>query len=285
MYKNILVAFDDSEFSKAALKEASLWVMKHGGKVILAHAVNPNREGFKISKTNLKGHLEKEKKLCDKTGESAKSDYGIDIESLVIEGETSDVILDIAIEKKADLISMGTYGKRSLKRLILGSVTSHVVVNSPCDVLVVKKYCSECIGRYDSITLPFDGSEFSKKALKIACQLSKIDNAGINAVYVIPRYEEMVEFFMTGSIKESLMKESQKIIDTAVKIAEEQGVSIKTEILEGHAGDKIIEASDKQKNNLIVIGTHGWRGINKAIMGSISERILINATCPVLLVR
>jgi nucleotide-binding universal stress UspA family protein len=285
MYKNILVAFDDSEFSKAALKEASLWVMKHGGKVILTHAVNPDREGFGISKTKLKGHLEKAKKLLDKTGEAAKSDYGIDIEPILIEGEPSDVILDVAKEKKADLISMGTYGRRSLKRLILGSVTSHVVINAPCDVLVVKKYCSECIGRYDSITLPFDGSEFSRKALSLACQLSKIDNAGINAVYVIPRYEEMVEFFMTDSIRESLMKESQKIIDAAVKIAEEDGLSIKTEILEGHAGDKIIEASDKQKNNLIVIGTHGWRGINKAIMGSTSERILINATCPVLLVK
>lgn len=285
MYKNILVAFDDSEFSKAALKEASLWVMKHGGKVILVHVVNPNGEGFRISKTNVKGHLENTKKLCDKIGEDSKSDYGIDIESIVIEGEPSDVILNIAREKETDLISMGTYGKRSLKRLILGSVTSHVVINSPCDVLVVKKYCSECIGKYNSITLPFDGSEISKKALNRACQLSKIDNATISAIYVIPRYEEMIEFFITDSIRENLMKESQKIIDAAVEIAEKQGVSIKTKILGGHAGDKIIEASDKQKNNLIVIGTYGRRGINKAIMGSTSERILINATCPVLLVK
>ena len=247
--------------------------------------VKPNRDGFGISKTNLKGHLEKAKKLLNKTGEDAKSDYGIDVESIVIEGKRSDVILDIAREKKADLISMGTYGKKRLKRLILGSVTSHVVVNSPCDVLVVKKYCSECIGKYNSITLPFDGSEFSKKALNRACQLSKIDNADISAIYVTPHYEKMVEFFMTDSIRESLMKESKNIMDMAVKIAEKQGVSIKTKILEGYVGDKIIEASGKQKNNLIVIGTYGWRGINKAIMGSISERILINATCPVLLVK
>ena len=285
MYKNILVAFDDSEFSKAALKEASIWVMKHGGKVILIHIINPDRDILGISKTNLKWHLEKAKKLLNKTGEDAKSDYGIDVESIVIEGKPSDVILDIAREKNADLISMGTYGKKKLKRLILGSVTSHVVVNSPCDVLVVKKYCSECIGKYNSITLPFDGSEFSKKALNRACQLSKIDNADISAIYVTPHYEKMVEFFMTDSIRESLMKESKNIMDMAVKIAEKQGVSIKTKILEGYVGDKIIEASGKQKNNLIVIGTYGWRGINKAIMGSISERILINATCPVLLVK
>ncbi|HAP66594.1 MAG TPA: hypothetical protein DCQ99_02010 [Nitrospinae bacterium] len=285
MYKNILVAFDDSEFSKAALKEASIWVMKHGGKVILIHIINPDRDILGISKTNLKWHLEKAKKLLNKTGEDAKSDYGIDVESIVIEGKPSDVILDIAREKNADLISMGTYGKKKLKRLILGSVTSHVVVNSPCDVLVVKKYCSECIGKYNSITLPFDGSEFSKKALNRACQLSKIDNADISAIYVTPHYEKMVEFFMTDSIRESLMKESKNIMDMAVKIAEKQGVSIKTKILEGYVGDKIIETSGKQKNNLIVIGTYGWRGINKAIMGSISERILINAACPVLLVR
>ncbi len=115
--------------------------------------------------------------------------------------------------------------------------------------------------------------------------VSIIINASIMVVYVIPRYEGIIEFFMTDSIKSGVLKEAQKIIATANEIASGYGVSIKTEILEGHIEEKIIETANKLKNNLIVMGTYGWRGINKAIMGSTTERIIINATCPVLVVR
>ncbi|MBI3813951.1 MAG: universal stress protein, partial [Nitrospinae bacterium] len=229
--------------------------------------------------------LEQVREFYRKTGETAASDYSIKVESLVLEGAPPEVIVNTARERKANLIAMGTYGKKKWKVLLMGSVTSRVVVDSPCDVLVVKKPCTECIGKYDSITLPFDGSEFSKKALNRACEMAKIDSAKITVIYVIPRYEEIIEFFMTDSIKNGLFKEAQKIIATAKGIASGHGVSIKTEILEGHIEEKIIETANKLKNNLIIMGTYGWRGINKAIMGSTTERIIINAACPVLVVR
>lgn len=81
------------------------------------------------------------------------------------------MIIDIAREKKVDLIVMGTYGRRGLNRLIMGSVTSQVIVKSAVDVLVVKK---ECTGGYRSILLCYDGSEFSRKALARACDLSTL---------------------------------------------------------------------------------------------------------------
>ena len=56
-------------------------------------------------------------------------------------------------------------------------------------------------------------------------------------------------------------------------------------VQEGHAGEKIVEIADDLKNDLIVIGTHGWRGMNKAIMGSTAERIIAHASCPILIVR
>jgi nucleotide-binding universal stress UspA family protein len=285
MYKNILVAFDDSEFSKAALKEASIWVMRHGGRVILVHIVSSDEEGFETISSHPERRLEQVREFYRKTGETAASDYSIEVESLVLEGAPPEVIVNTARERKADLIAIGTYGRKKWKVLLMGSVTLRVVVDSPCDVLVVKKPCTERIGKYDSITLPFDGSDFSKKALNRACEMSKIDSANITVIYVIPRYEEIIEFFMTDSIKNGVFKEAQKIIDTAKRIASEHGVSIKTEILEGHIEEKIIETANKLKNNLIIMGTYGWRGINKAIMGSATERIIINATCPVLVVR
>lgn len=285
MYNTILVGFDGSEYSRAALIESSNWIKRHGGRIIMVHAVYFDEEEFSIAPDQRERRFELGKKVCYQTRETISSEFGIDVESLVCEGEPPDVIADIAREKKVELISMGTYGRRGLKRLIMGSVTSKVIVNSPCDVLVVKKPCSECTGEYKSILVPFDGSEFSKKALERACELAKMDNAEITVLYAIPRYEEMVEFFRTESIKKSLMQEAEKIIAEAKKIASSNSVSVSTTIQEGSAGEKIVEMANTMKMDLIAIGTYGWKGVNKAIMGSTTERVIMNATCPVLVVR
>ncbi|MBI5025993.1 MAG: universal stress protein [Nitrospirae bacterium] len=285
MYKTLLVGYDDSKYSKAALIEAANWVRRHGGKLFLAHAVFFDTEEFSIAPEQQEKRLKIGGKLCQETKEKIVSEFGIEATSLLCEGEPPAVILDVAEGKNADLIVMGTYGRRGLNRLLMGSVTSRVIVNSKVDVLVVKKPCTECTGIYKSILVPFDGSEFSKKALGRACQLSKVDGADITVLYVIPRYEEMIGFFRTESIKQSLFKEAEKIMDEAKKIALSHGVSIAVTIQDGHAGDEIIETANGLKNDLIVMGTYGWKGVNKAIMGSTTERVIMNAKCPVLVVR
>jgi nucleotide-binding universal stress UspA family protein len=285
MYETILVAFDDSQYSKAALIESSNRVRRHGGRIILVHAVYFDEEEFGIAPEQHEKRLELGKRVCYQARDMTLAEFGIDVESLVCTGEPHDVIVDIARQKKADLVAMGTHGRKGLKRLFMGSVTSRVIVDSPCDVLVVKKPCTECAGEYKSILVSFDGSGFSKKALNKACQLSKIDGAEMSVLYVIPRYEEMIGFFKTDFIKESLLQEAHKIMDDAKEIASGQGVSIKTEIKEGYVSDKIIETASRLKNDLIVLGTYGWRGVDKAIMGSTTERVIINAPCPILAVR
>jgi nucleotide-binding universal stress UspA family protein len=285
MYKTIVVGFDDSKYSKAALIEAANWVKRHGGSVILAHAVFFDPEEFGIAPVQLEKRLKVGEKVCIQTKEMLTSEFGIEVQSLLCEGDPPVVIVDIAREKKADLIMLGTYGRKGLNRLLMGSVTSQVVVNSPVDVLVVKKPCTECTGEYKSILVPFDGSPSSQKALARACSLAKIDNAEIHILYVIPRYEEMVEFFKSSSIKKSLMQEAQKIIDMAKGIASKSGVSAKDEIQEGNAADKIVETSKKYNNDLIVMGGYGYTGVNKAIIGSTAERVIINASCPILVAR
>lgn len=285
MYENIVVGFDDSLSSKAALTEAAHWIRKHGGKITLVHAVFFDEEEFGIAPDQLEKRLKVGEKVCVQTKEMLASELGIEAQSLLCEGDPPAVIIDVANGKKADLIVLGTYGRKGLNRLLMGSVTSHVIINSPTDVLVVKKPCTECTGTYGSILVPFDGSEFSKKALKRACDISKLDGTEITALYVIPRYEEMVEFFRTASIEKSLHLEAQKILNRAKELASTEGVSITTLVEQGHAGDKIVETAGKKRNDLIVMGTCGWRGVNKAIMGSSTERVITHATCPILVVR
>ncbi|MEW6002366.1 MAG: universal stress protein [Nitrospirota bacterium] len=285
MYDTIVVAYDGSEFSKAALTESSNWIKRHGGRLILVHAVYFDEEEFGIAPEILGKRFALSKKICFQARETVSSEFGLNVESLVCEGEPHDVIIDIASSKNASLIAMGTHGRKGLKKLFLGSVTSRVITTSPCDVLVAKKTLSENAGEYRSILLSFDGSEFSKKALKHACELSKVEGAEITALYVIPHYEETIEFFSTRLIKENLLQNAQNIMDEAKDLALDRGVSIKTEIAEGYTAEKIVETANKLRSDLIIRGNYGWKGINKAVIGSIAENVIINASCPVLVVR
>jgi nucleotide-binding universal stress UspA family protein len=62
-------------------------------------------------------------------------------------------------------------------------------------------------------------------------------------------------------------------------------VGIKTEIREGSAAEEIIKAAEKLENDLIVMGTHGWKGFSTAIMGSTTRRVVTHASCPILVVQ
>ena len=62
-------------------------------------------------------------------------------------------------------------------------------------------------------------------------------------------------------------------------------MQIKAVVQEGHAGEKIVEIADTMKHDLIVTGTHGWRGMSKAILGSTAERIIAHASCPILIAK
>ena len=287
MYTNIVVGYDESESSKAALKESSLWIKKHGGKLFLVHAVFFDEEEFAVLPSQMEKRFEAGTHVCRLAKTSLQSEFGLNgsVESYVCQGEPPAVLIETAQGKKADLIALGTYGRKGLKRLLMGSVTAQVILNAPCDVLVVKRPCSACTGNYTSILVPFDGSEQSKKALGRAAELAKQDGSRVAVLYVIPRYEEMVEFFRTDAIQKSLYHEAEKVIAEARKIAQEKNVLIATEIRDGHAADEIVAAAGKQEADLIMMGTHGWRGVSKAIMGSTTTRVLTESTIPVLVVK
>lgn len=285
IYKTLLVGFDESQTSRAALIEASNWVRRHGGKLILAHAVYFDTEEFGIAPEQLEKRLKVGEKACVDSKKMVSSEFGIDVQSLLYEGDPPTVIADVAQEKKADLIVLGTYGRKGLDRLLMGSVTSQVVLNSPVDVLVVKKPCTECSGEYNSILVPFDGSSSSRTALDRAVQMARVNKSEITVMYVIPRYEEMIGFFRTDAIKKRLMQEAQKILDSAQKIAEQNGASVKLIIGEGHADELITDKARDLKTDLIVMGSYGHRGMNRAIIGSTAERVIIHASCPVLVAK
>jgi len=284
MYANIIIGYDDSPFSMAAVREITAWLKLHGGAATLVHGVYFDEEEFGLKPQLLRERADNGHAACDKAVAKA-AEHGVTLPVVVREGEPPEVIATLATERGADLIALGTYGRRGLKRLVMGSVTAKVIMAAPCDVLVVKSECDACTGVYPSVLVPYDGSPSGRRAIETACRFAGEDGSAVTLLYVIPRYEEMIGFFKTESVKNSLRDEARKILDSGVALAAEHGVRVETLVSEGHAADRIVETVAANRTDLIVMGSHGWRGLDKSIMGSTAERVIMAADCPVLVTR
>lgn len=265
--------------------EALNWAKVHGGKLTLVHAVFFDSEEFAVSPEQNDERLKNGKAMCEKAVKECAGQCDIQIEYLVVQGEPHEVIPKVARERECDLIAMGTYGRKGIRRMIMGSVTAGVLLDASCDVLVVKKPCEECTGEYHNILVPYDGSELGKLAIERVAAIRDDSQSTVTVIYVVPRYEEMIGFFRSQHVKKQLSEEAKKIILSGEELASKLDMKVNTIVEEGRPSDKIIETSNGLKSDLIVMGSHGWRGIDRSILGSTTERVIGHASIPVLVVR
>ena len=138
---------------------------------------------------------------------------------------------------------------------------------------------------FKRILIPTDGSEYTKAAIAKGIALAKQMGAQVTAMYVVDQ-TSFINFPMDStivSVYSLLEKEGKDAIDFVVQEGEKAGIKVNTLIEEGSPSRKIVDAS---KNfDLIVMGTLGRTGISKILLGSVAEKVIRFAQCPVLVVR
>ena len=144
MYENILIPVDGSEVSNLAAEQGFLLASKLGSKVTLLYALDiailamPDPEAVMA---NVEVMREAFREHADKLMTALKQKaalHGVHPETLVKEGDVHDEIINVAKETGADLIVMGTHGRRGLNRLLLGSVAESVTRRAHCAVLLIR---------------------------------------------------------------------------------------------------------------------------------------------------
>ncbi len=285
MYRKLIVGFDESPTSRAALLEAAHWVRRHGGGIVLVNAAFFDVEEFGIAPEQIEKRLAAGERICTAAAKEVGDTLGVSVSSVIVQGEPHEALVETARAKEGDLLVIGTHGRRGLNRLFMGSVAARVIAGAPMPVLVVRRACESCRGEYRKILVPYDGSAFSAAALRQACGLAKADGGAVTALYAIPRYEEMVGFVRSAGIREQLEREARGILEGAEKAAAGLGVTVATEIADGPAADEIVAAAARLGSDLIAIGSHGHRGMDKILLGSTAERVILNAPCPVLVLK
>jgi nucleotide-binding universal stress UspA family protein len=145
---------------------------------------------------------------------------------------------------------------------------------------------------YKRILTPVDGSATSRRGLRAAIGLAKAQRARLtilNVVDAMPVFASLegVTAYDAG-ILEALRKGGKKILAGAAAEAKKRGIKAKTVLAENIAGrvaDVIVRQAKKSRADLIVIGTHGRRGLTRMVMGSDAELVVRYAPAPVLLIR
>lgn len=278
MYKKLLVAYDGSDSAKNALLQSFNLAQKERSWIKVV-AVVPSYEGD-IDLTGV-GDIEAivkgpaEKLVAEARAIAAEQKVSIltDIE----QGEAYEKIIEVAEEELCDLIVMGRRGQRNIGQMIMGSVTARVIAHSSKDVLVIPR--DAALG-WGSIMVCADGSKGGAIAASKAIALAREHGCEVTIVSVVNANPEL--YAEAPKLVERLIENAKGMVETVRAQAETAGVKISTYIKEGEPYYEITELARTIGTDMIVIGSHGRLGISKLLMGSVAEKVIGTAHCPVL---
>jgi len=275
--EKLLVATDGSIFSESAIREAINLARTCSSKLIAVSVVKTSPEFEDLvpqvaekAENRIREHLESVKSRALKEG--------IDCEIAVHRGEEPfQNIVNDAAKNQVDMIIIGTHGRTGLKRLMMGSVTARVIGHAPCNVLVVPLHAKvEC----RNILIATDGSRYSDAAASEAIGIAK--RCGGSLIVISAALSDK-EIILPEDDEEMIFAKDN--VKKIVEFAEKEGVKTEGLTAIGEPYEAIVETSKQKHADLIVVGSHGKTGLNRLLMGSVTERIIGHSESAVLIVK
>jgi nucleotide-binding universal stress UspA family protein len=282
MFDTILVPTDGSECAQAAVGYAAELATRYDARVhALCVADSRTLENAPKYDQIRQEREEVAERTCNDMSVS-----GVPVEQAVRTGIPHKAILRYATEQDIDLIVMGTHGRTGVERYLLGSVTEKVVRLSDVPVLTVKtEDDGDVTYPYTDILVPTDGSEGAEAAVGPAVDVASTYDARLHALSVIDTMAMGVDI-RSGAILETLEESAQSAVESIETQATEASVSaVETAIEHGNPYRGIHSYVEDHDIDLVVMGTHGRSGIERYLLGSVTEKTVRTSPAPVMTVR
>lgn len=272
-YRKILVPTDGSENTSAATNYAIDMARQIKAEITALSVVDITNYA------TIPGEPDNESPLYQSSEDAvqrvieAASALDINANGMIINGIPSRDIVEASQEY--DIIVMGTTGRTGMTHLILGSVASKVVRSSRSPVIVIRAGSTSSF-KCEKMLIATDGGDSSIRSVRHGLSLAKAFGASVTALCVSDDIRMTVE---------SKLGES-RLANAAVNdvIAEGRKLDLKVEpkIISGSPAEVIVEASDEY--DILVMGTHGRKGLAHFRLGSVAEAVIRTAKCPVMTV-
>jgi nucleotide-binding universal stress UspA family protein len=291
--RRILYATDLSPASEPAWNEARRLGRLFGAEILLLHVVAPPPvlpiEGYVPPQMyeDLVGSARRDaqERFDRLLGSVAGS--GLKTRIRLEEGPPAQRILDVATHEAADLLIVGTHARTGLERMVLGSVADRMVRQATCPVLTARSTPGRgAQSEISRICYATDFSPTARAAWPWVVALAGATGAEVDLVHVtfqpIPDRHlpaetigRMAQFFHDqGRVEAERFLERSTLPRERVQVCLTQGVP----------GEQVVRRAQDGNADLIVMGTHGWSGVVRWMLGSVAHHVIQTAPCPVLTV-
>jgi nucleotide-binding universal stress UspA family protein len=300
-FQRILSPVDFSDHSRLALDHAVAIARWYDSRITVLHVTpSPARIG-ELGYDAVAGSPAVSEDLMKKLDRFVDEETSslVPVEKYVREGEPVTKILQMAGEIAADLLVMGSHGRSGFDRLLLGSVTEKALRRATCPVLVVPRRNPEAVPArqplFRDILCATDFSESSLAGLAYAVSLATEADARLTLLHVISHEfnETDVPVLLAAAdmglsvtdFKRRREEEIRAKLNTLVPSDAADACRLELTVCRGKAWRTILKAAAEKQSDLIVMGVQGRGAADLMFMGSTTQHVLRQATCPVLTVR
>ena len=302
MFTAIQVLFptDFSPYAHYAMRYAFALAKRYKGAVHIMHCLDTSSlamagaHGFSASQPEIASLLESMREHADSRLThyvQLAHDQGIEADQHIVSGRPSHEIIRMAGELNCVMIVIATHGRTGFDHVVFGSVCEQVVRNSPVPVLSVKHPEHEFVEGSDlsihvqRVLYPTDFSEYSTRALPYAESLCREFGASL-ILFHSTETPNVPPDFWNDLTTTNMMAMGQYAEEALAKVkAGVKDVNCEAVCVTGPAYREIVRFVEDQQIDLVVIPTHGRSGLSHVMFGSVAERVVRRAPCPVLTVR
>ncbi|MEM9997979.1 MAG: universal stress protein [Bacteroidota bacterium] len=193
--------------------------------------------------------------------------------------------ISLADEIKPALVVLGTHGRRGYQRFAHGSVAEEVIRQAPRPVLAVPNGAERLApSPQHPVLIPTDLSTHSAAALRAGTELAARFDAPVIVLHTVPPSGFGAgRYVISGRVQSSVSEATREAVGIHL---DKLGIEAAEVLIEPGFPDEVIDRiAEERQVGCIAMGTHGRRGIEYAVVGSITESVLRRAACPVLAVR
>lgn len=289
----VIVPLDGSELSERAIGYGKLIAATCGGSVQLLYVTEESL--LKLPRvTRTANQAAAEQYLQDVRDRLLGN---VPVETTVVAGDPTEEILNAAADTSDASIVMSTHGRGGLGRVMHGSVADKVLRNAPVPVTLVRSSLAPppAIG---TIGISLDGSELAEEGLPVAIDLARRAKALLVLVRVIEPYWQ--EYVATGNalspefsyldpatiteLEEQSLNQARSYLAQLAGRLREQGLRVTWEVRTGHPANEIIRLAETFPTDLVIMATHGYGGIRRWAVGSVTSESIHRGTVPVMVI-
>ena len=299
--RSILVPLDGSELSEQAITFATTLARSSRASIRLLSVVpdpfvlDPGLLPAPFAEEIARAHVAVEE-YVDGVVERFSASSGVRISGEVALGAPADCIVEAIRRTGADLVVMTSHGRGGFTRFWLGSVTDAVVRRATVPVLVIKsdkpQPTSSGLHLVSGVLVPLDGSPLAEIAIEPAVQMAKVLDAPIKLLLVLENPLHMSPGFAPYSLQYEPVvafaqkEQAERYLEGVANGIRARGffVDVATSDRLGVAG-AIVDFEREHVHGLIVLATNARGGWKRLAIGSVADKVMRHAECPVLLVR